>query len=655
MFQHRCYNYVAVLFAIALTIFVTKVQVNAFHVGSIPRGSSISSNQQHKVDSLSLRRQLFFLDPTSTSSSTSLKSEGESSTPTRSPLLTLMDEETDYDPIQMGFWVPNRIWATANFLLPLRDLIQARKEAGTLTPMTDTVAYFKDFITSNSIYRMYVNGMITESNLFLANASEKVRKEIDKDGDNDKVLSYDFLFDAINDIVTTSPSFNTGAMVGTPMNALLALCMGTGNGTALFHDSEFNQEMKKVLDSWNTYLKTPASLDKLDIDHPEKTGSWISKAAFHAGVWENMTYDETQQGYGFNSWNDFFTREFEKGARNFTGTPSQICLGCETTPYQYANNLKDVTDFWVKSMPYSLLDIFGGQKELAKIFAGGQAYQGFLSATKYHRWRCPLDGELLASWVEPGTYFAQRPGQGEVAGTFEGTLSQPYLGHVATRAIFIFNSPDCGLVAMICIGMVEVSTCYIEPSKRLPLNLSVLLPPPSITVKKGDPLGKFEFGGSTHMLLFQKDSVILEEFARNASMNRNFKAPPIKMGTVVASPIKGGPPLSEISSSVRIIAALINPEGNDKGLEIVTIINVSPRSINLDKWTIAGNNGNVFELNNVTVQGGDLQRITLPKYTAQLTNHIDGIIELKDKSGNLVHSVSYESGQTKEPGNTIVF
>ena len=32
-------------------------------------------------------------------------------------------------PIQMGFWVPNRIWATAKFLLPLREHLAARKKA----------------------------------------------------------------------------------------------------------------------------------------------------------------------------------------------------------------------------------------------------------------------------------------------------------------------------------------------------------------------------------------------------------------------------------------------------------------------------------------------------------------------------------------------
>src|SRR5690349_20639008 len=38
-------------------------------------------------------------------------------------------------PIQMGFWVPNRVWATAKFLVPLRHAIAAKKKEGKLAPM----------------------------------------------------------------------------------------------------------------------------------------------------------------------------------------------------------------------------------------------------------------------------------------------------------------------------------------------------------------------------------------------------------------------------------------------------------------------------------------------------------------------------------------
>jgi phosphatidylserine decarboxylase len=441
-----------------------------------------------------------------------------------SGLLTL--EEAG--PIQMGFWVPNRVWATAKFLIPLRDHIAAKKKAGTLAPLAPEMQDFKAWVTSHSVYRMWVMSMIEQANAYVCGLDEQTRKEIKQDGDVLWIEGYDSFFEILNEIITTSPSFNNTAQVGTPMNGFLAVAMGTRAGAALFHDATFNFQFKKILDAWNTFLKSSPSLDKLDINDPEKPGSWISKAAKEAGVWHQMVHDPGKPGYGYDSWNSFFIREFVKGARPFKGDPKvDVNIGCETTPFRYENHIKLETGFWVKGMPYSLLDIFGGQRQWAKLFEGGQAYQGFLSATHYHRWRAPLDGTLVRSWVQPGTYFAQRPGQGEDSGTWEGTESQPYLGHVAARAIFIVKHPKCGYVGLICIGMVEVSSCIIEPSTFIVGEGADPVP-----ITRDTEIGHFEFGGSTHMMIFQKGKVKLEKWAVDSLENPGNK--PTPMGTVIA-------------------------------------------------------------------------------------------------------------------------
>ena len=442
-----------------------------------------------------------------------------------SNLLTLEDA----GPVQMGFWVPNRVWATARFLVPLRDEIAGKRKAGTLAPLQPEMQAFKSWVTSHSVYRMWVNSMIEEANRYVAGLDEATRKEIKKDGDAVWIEGYDSFFEILNEIITTSPSFNKTVMVGTPMNGFLAVAMATKAGLALFHDATFNEQFKKILDAWNTFLKSSASLDKLDIDHPEKKGSWISRAAWKAGVWDQMVHDKNAPGYGYDSWNSFFIRQFVHGARPFQGNPKKdINIGCETTPWQYENHVALETGFWIKDVNYSLLDLFAGQRQWAKLFAGGQLYQGFLSATHYHRWRAPLDGTIVRSWVQPGTYFAQRPWQGEGEGTWEGTESQPYLGHVAARAIFIFEHESCGYVALICIGMVEVSTCVIEPSTYLVEEGADPVP-----IVRDTEIGHFEFGGSTHVMIFQKDRVKLERWARHAVKHQN-DANPTPMGTVIA-------------------------------------------------------------------------------------------------------------------------
>ncbi|MDH5181701.1 MAG: phosphatidylserine decarboxylase family protein [Gammaproteobacteria bacterium] len=440
-------------------------------------------------------------------------------------LLTLAEA----GPVQMGFWIPNRIWATAKFLIPLRDLIEAKRKAGTLAPLIPAVQDFKNQITANSVYRMWLNLMIEQANCYVAGIDKKTREEIKSDGDKLWIGGYDNFFEVINEIITTSPGFNNTEMVGTPLNGFLAVSMATEAGLALFHDESFNGQFRNILNAWNTFLKSSASLDKLDIADPEKPGSWISQAAWDAGVWTDMVYDKSLPGYGYASWNDFFIRLFVDGARPFKGDPEKdINIGCETTPWQHTDKLKLESRFWVKDVNYSLLDIFGGKQQWAKLFEGGQLYQGFLSATHYHRWNAPLDGKIVCSWVEPGTYFAQRPGQGEDEGTWEGTESQPYLGHVAARAIFIFEHERCGYIALVCIGMVEVSTCVIEPSTYIVPEGSTPVP-----ITRGTEIGHFEFGGSTHMMIFQKDKVELVEWARHAFEHRNDKEPKA-LGSVIA-------------------------------------------------------------------------------------------------------------------------
>jgi phosphatidylserine decarboxylase len=434
------------------------------------------------------------------------------------------------DPIQMGFWVPNRVWATAKFLVPLRNYIAAKKKAGKLTPVHPEITTFKTWIEQHSAYRMWMTAMIDQANTFIKSLDDETRKHIrDKDGDTLWIKDLDSLYEILNEIITTSPSFNDTAQVGTPMNGLLAVAMGTEAGAALFHDTTFNEQFKKVLNAWNTFLKSPASLDKLDITDPEKEGSWISKAAWNAGVWNQMVYDKTKPGYGFHCWNSFFIRPFVAGARPFEGdAQNQVNIGCETTPWQYEKKLSFETKFWVKDVDYSLLDLFGGQQEWARHFEGGQLYQGFLSATHYHRWNAPLDGHIVRSWVQPGTYFAQRPGQGEDSGTWEGTESQPYLGHVAARAIFIFQHPSAGYVALICIGMVEVSTCVIADGCKVRENDR------PIPILRGTEIGHFEFGGSTHMMLFQAGKVQLEKWAVEAVEHQD-DPKPTALGSIIAS------------------------------------------------------------------------------------------------------------------------
>lgn len=72
------------------------------------------------------------------------------------------------------------------------------------------------------------------------------------------------------------------------------------------------------------------------------------------------------------------------------------------------------------------------------------------------------------------------------------TDSQPFISSCATRAVIFIESPNknLGLITMVAIGMGEVSSSEITVKA-------------DETVKKGQELGMFHFGGSTHCLVFR--------------------------------------------------------------------------------------------------------------------------------------------------------
>lgn len=144
---------------------------------------------------------------------------------------------------------------------------------------------------------------------------------------------------------------------------------------------------------------------------------------------------------------------------------------------------------------------------LSTQFAGGTVYQAFLSALSYHRWHSPISGTVKRAFVEDGTYFSEplfealdeNNGVAEI-NTHGITVAQGYLSSMAARAIIVLeaDNPTIGLLAFVGIGMDEVSTCDITVREGQ-------------HVTKGEELGMFHFGGSTHCLIFQK-GVQLEEF-----------------------------------------------------------------------------------------------------------------------------------------------
>lgn len=109
---------------------------------------------------------------------------------------------------------------------------------------------------------------------------------------------------------------------------------------------------------------------------------------------------------------------------------------------------------------------------------------------------------------------------------------------------------------------------------------------------------------------------------------------------------------TEPDKTVRIVAAMVNPEGGDPEVETVILLNPGPRAINLAGWRIADQQKRKCAIAGTLSGGGVLTlRVSPP---AQLGNS-GGIITLLDTQGLKVDGVSYTKEQARQQGWLVVF
>jgi phosphatidylserine decarboxylase len=373
-------------------------------------------------------------------------------------------------------WLPESQDDLESWLAGHRARVEARGEQVVLHPV---LVEFQELMDTDPVVRMYVNQMIAQ----VPSAKPYGKRHLESVGQ---------MLRLINEVLTMAPEFGP-AMVATPLGAILDWTMGTPAGFAAFRDPRINGQLKKILTAWCEFLDSGDSLYVLN-DSPS---GWKSAEARRVVGIEEYEHDPEDERWGFASWNDFFTRRFKDGARPVAepNDDTVIVSACESTPYGISTDVERQDRFWIKSQPYSLEDMLAGDEAVDQ-FVGGTVYQAFLSATNYHRWHSPVAGTIVRAFVREGTYYSEADSEGRDA--VEPTNSQSYLAHVAARAIILIEADDpvVGLVAFVPVGMSEVSSCVIATKVT-----------PGYHVGKGEELGHFQYGGSTHCLVFRPGAI----------------------------------------------------------------------------------------------------------------------------------------------------
>ncbi len=317
-----------------------------------------------------------------------------------------------------------------------------------------------------------------------------------------RIASKDDLLRHFNTLLTWVPQFiDDDQLVGLPFSQLVVGIDPTQSGMTLFRLPMFNEAMGAILNDWHQYLGSSAS----NWIFATEGKQWLSpqaKQQYQFEVWET---DNPVPPY-WNSWNSFFTRNFKDPAHSrpiAAPDSNQIVLSAnDGSLFRWDDNLAPQDVYWFKDMEYSLEDIFTtsnqadqdtiDQHGLLDLFTDGSIFQTYLNPYNYHRWWCPVNGTILFDPITiPGAYFNKL-----VIPDFGGatTASLPYLVQINARGLIVFDTEDYGYVCCIPLGMSEVSTITFKTDKMKK----------GAQVKKGDEMGRFQYGGSSYVMIFQK-------------------------------------------------------------------------------------------------------------------------------------------------------
>lgn len=186
----------------------------------------------------------------------------------------------------------------------------------------------------------------------------------------------------------------------------------------------------------------------------------------------------------WNSFNDFFTRKLADGARPFSKTPNTLISPCDG--FLSVFEISDALFFSVKNSAYNIESLLE-DKELAKKFENGKCLVFRLTPAHYHRFHFFDNGYVKLRKHIPGILHTVRP-------IAVGNLPV-YTQN--TREYTLLETENFGQCVYMEVGAMLVGRIVNDFSIK--------------GFKRGEEKGKFKFGGSTVILLFRENSIIIDK------------------------------------------------------------------------------------------------------------------------------------------------
>lgn len=251
------------------------------------------------------------------------------------------------------------------------------------------------------------------------------------------------------------------------------------------------------------------------IKFTQEWGEFLSTPESWTDEYYQIVYNDAQFGLqsdlyedpeNWNSFNDFFARHLSSPDKRPITAPdnnSVVVAPADSEP-QGVWNIDETSmivqkedELVIKSKEFnSIADLIGPDSQYRDAFANGTMTHTFLDVHNYHRYHFPVSGT-----IKEVTYIPQDDAVGgwvtwdEENGLYVLNAGLPGWQMIETRACVIVETEEYGLVALLPIGMSQVSSVNFEDTVKV-----------GATVQKGDMLGYFLFGGSDFVMIFQEQA-----------------------------------------------------------------------------------------------------------------------------------------------------
>lgn len=193
----------------------------------------------------------------------------------------------------------------------------------------------------------------------------------------------------------------------------------------------------------------------------------------------------------FKTFNEFFYRKLKDGARPVTDPDDPTTLvssaDCRMMAFE---TVTEATKLWIKGRDFTvqklLGEAYGGQ---ASRYIGGALGVFRLAPQDYHRFHSPVDGVIGPMTYISGEYYTVNPQAVRTGLDVYGENA---------RKIVPIDSPTFGRVMAVCVGAMMVGSILTTVRE-------------GEQIARGEEFGYFAFGGSTIVLLFEKDAIDWDE------------------------------------------------------------------------------------------------------------------------------------------------